>query len=166
MMITFRGGREGLLNGIIGLSLLALFTGAFFGSVTPISAEETAATTYVGADKCKMCHMEKFKTWSATGMSKAWDRIKDAEDKEKCYSCHTTGYGRPGGFVSLEKTPNLLGVQCETCHGPGGAHLALGIANKDPQARKSTINKNIQDCRTCHSPHVPDKAAAARASNG
>lgn len=160
---------------LLGLLIVSCF---FILFMAPVHAEGDAAATqaaavptdtppaYVGADKCKMCHMDRFKTWSTTGMSKAWDRIKDATDKEKCLACHTTGYGRPGGFRSVEATPNLTSVQCEVCHGPGGAHVALPISQKDPAIRRSTINKFIQDCRACHSPHVPDKAAAARGGSG
>lgn len=135
-------------------SALLVFSGIVAG------AED--APTYVGAEKCKMCHMKEYKTWKDTPMAKAWERIKEEKDKELCYSCHTTGFGKPGGFVSEEKTPELVGVQCEVCHGPGGEHTALPIKEKDPAVRKSTINKNIQDCRSCHSPHVPNKAADVR----
>ncbi len=141
-----------------------LFTSPAYAEEPAAPAAETTPA-YVGAEKCKMCHLTQYKTWAATGMAKAYERIKEAPDKEKCVACHTTGYGRPGGFTSVEATPNLLGVQCETCHGPGGAHVALPISQKDPAVRKSTINKHIQDCRGCHSPHVPDKAAAARAGS-
>jgi hypothetical protein len=146
---------------LVGLALVPLLVIAL-----PSQSDDAPAAgpAYVGAEKCKMCHMAAYRAWAATGMSKAWDRVKEAPDKEKCYQCHTTGYGRPGGFVDPEKTPNLTGVQCETCHGAGGAHLALGVSNRDSEARRATINKNIQDCRACHNPHVPDKAAAARAA--
>ena len=45
------------------------------------------------------------------------------EDLNKCYSCHTTGYGKPGGFTSVEETPELKNAGCEVCHGPGGTHV-------------------------------------------
>ena len=62
------------------------------------------------------------------------DPQKDYTHDEKCLGCHTTGYGKPGGFVSLEKTPDLVGVQCESCHGPGSEYLkegAMTLKNKD-----------------------------------
>ncbi len=121
-----------------------------------------AAPTYVGAEKCKMCHMREYRSWSATGKAKAWDMIKDAPDREKCLPCHTTGFGRPGGFTTFEATPHLAGVQCEVCHGPGSAHTALPMSERDPAKRRETINRQIQDCRVCHNPHIPDKAAALR----
>jgi hypothetical protein len=34
------------------------------------------------------------------------------EDEIKgCYACHTTGYGKPGGFTSPEETPHLKKMQ-------------------------------------------------------
>lgn len=142
----------------VGLSFIGM---ASLADSEP-AKEAAAAPTYVGAEKCKMCHLKQYKTWAETGMAKAWDRVKDAKDVDKCVSCHTTGYGKSGGFTSVKETPHLTGVQCESCHGPGSEHTALPIKEKDPQIRKSTINKGITDCRTCHSPHIPNKAAAVR----
>ncbi len=94
---------------------------------------------YVKVKKCKKCHLKQFKSWKKTTMAKSFENLKpgvNAEAKKKagidpdkdytadadCLRCHTTGYGKPGGFVSLEKTPGLINVQCEACHGPGGKY--------------------------------------------
>ena len=48
----------------------------------------------------------------------------------ECVKCHVTGWEPTdkfcyeSGFVSPAKTPQMLDVGCETCHGPGGAHTA------------------------------------------
>lgn len=47
----------------------------------------------------------------------------DPPSASKCFACHTTG------ATTIEQgfQPNraILGVTCEACHGPGGAHVAL-----------------------------------------
>ena len=67
------------------------------------------------------------------------------EELRECYACHATGYGKPGGFVSLEKTPHLANAGCEVCHGPGGAHAESG-GDKALIKRKMSVS----DCETCH----------------
>ncbi len=109
------------------------------------------APTYVGAKKCRACHLKQFQTWEQTKMAKSFELLRPgaaAEAKKKakldpakdythdkdCVGCHTTGYGKPGGFVSVEQTPELVGVQCESCHGPGSEYLkegAMTLKNKE-----------------------------------
>jgi len=94
-------------------------------------------------------------------MAKSYEQIANEPDKEKCYKCHTTGYGQPGGFKDPDSTPNLKGVQCAYCHGPGSEHLA--VKSTDKAKKRATIKQNPDSCNNCHNPHVSDKAAAARA---
>lgn len=123
-------------------------------------AEPSSQAEYVGVKKCKMCHFKQYKAWEKTRMSKAYERIANEPDKEKCYECHTTGYGHPGGFKDPESTPNLEGVQCESCHGPGSEHLAVKMTDK--AKKRATIKRYPTSCSNCHNPHVQNKAAAAR----
>jgi ribosomal protein L40E len=148
---------NGKMIAMIGVLLVGLAIGVGLAS-TAGSAQEAA--TYVGATKCRICHLAQYRTWQAGPKdTEAWNAVKDQPDVEKCLPCHTTGYGRPGGFVSVAATPHLTGIQCEACHGPGSAHIAAPAEQK-----KATINRNQQDCRTCHNPHIRDKAAFVRGS--
>jgi len=105
------------------------------------------AAEYVGVKKCKMCHIKQYKSWKKTKMAKSFENLKPgvkAELKKKagldpnkdythdpnCLKCHTTGYGKPGGFKSIEETPKLAGVQCEACHGPGSEYRKIMKKNK------------------------------------
>ena len=51
------------------------------------------------------------------------------------------GFGNKTGFRSLEETPHLVNVSCETCHGPCSEHVES--AGKAPTPLKV-------DCMTCH----------------
>ncbi len=138
-----------------------------------------SAAQYVGATKCRTCHLQQTKAWQETKMSKAFELLrpgvaveqkksknldpdKDYTKEAKCLQCHTTGYGKPGGFESEEKTPGLAGVQCEVCHGPGGPYLkpeSMSIQNKEyKRADLIAAGLVIPDekvCTGCHNPESP-----------
>lgn len=126
---------------VLGHRFLLALAGAFF--LLAGSTPGAEAPAFVGAKKCKACHLKQFQSWEQTKMAKSFDLLrpgvnaaakekakldpsKDYTHDEKCVGCHTTGFGKPGGFVSFEKTPELTGVQCEACHGPGGEYLKEG----------------------------------------
>ncbi|HEX7579139.1 MAG TPA: cytochrome c family protein, partial [Thermoanaerobaculia bacterium] len=119
-------------------------------------------------------------SWAETKMAKSFALLSpgvsaDAKKKAKldpdknynvdpvCLACHTTGYGKPGGFVSLASTPELAGVQCEMCHGPGGTYTQkehMSLTNKE--YKKADLVKlglvgeiSKSQCETCHNPKSP-----------
>ena len=109
------------------------------------------AKTYVGSEACKDCHEEEYgKFMQYAKKAHSYDHIirmkKGLTEGEfqECLGCHTLGYGSPGGFVSVEATPNLKNLGCETCHGPGSDHVASGEA-KDIRGK---LNSTI--CEKCH----------------
>jgi hypothetical protein len=79
-------------------------------------------------------------------------RPMPGNEPRDCFGCHTTG-ARRGAVLQL--TDYEPGVQCESCHGPGAAHIeavkagktAAGtiraLKNMDPQASN-------EFCGTCH----------------
>lgn len=118
---------------------------------TALTADEVE-NTYVGdnAKSCKMCHKAQVEAWLEWPMASGWDKLSDEEKlSEDCISCHVTGYGEPGGFVSEEETPGLVGIQCEACHGPAGLHMKAPITDKD--ARNATVSPPDEaNCLKCH----------------
>lgn len=145
----------------------------------PARAEETGHA-YIGSKKCKKCHLKQHKSWATTKMSNAYDLLKPGAraeartkagldpDKDytadaKCLPCHTTGYGKPGGFVDMEKTPYLAGVGCEMCHGAGGTYVAdahMSTKNKTfkkadlvPLGLVDVVSKD--QCVVCHNTDSP-----------
>ncbi len=121
---------------------------------TPVlsTAESTdTKRTYVGSDVCKKCHEKEYNSFMKYAKkSKSYESIERVkkglteEEIKGCYFCHTTGYGKPSGFISVEKTPHLKNAGCEVCHGPGGLHIKSRIPS-DIKRRMT-----MEDCEVCH----------------
>jgi peroxiredoxin len=105
---------------------------------------------YVGSSACQSCHPSEYKSWAGGPHRHAVDtlEIKGKADDANCLKCHTTGMGRPGGFPKAGKGSDrshgdLASVGCESCHGPGGNHIA-------PAAKKlGTIVSLADKCDSC-----------------
>ena len=160
------------------------------------AAEEDAAT-YVGSDACKKCHFKQHRYWKKTGKFDAVESLKptaEADDAElfakktaakldpdkdystdaSCLACHTTGYGKPGGFPADGKgelAESMAQVGCESCHGPGSKyveHKTTALAeNKDAKftfegmAAMGLIPPDNANCITCHNDKNPANPAEA-----
>jgi 2',3'-cyclic-nucleotide 2'-phosphodiesterase (5'-nucleotidase family) len=108
-----------------------------------VEIRPSAPASFVGAKTCNNCHAEIFKQWSQTAHARAFESLgKECENDDDCLPCHTTGYGMSSGFITIEKTPDLKGVQCEWCHGLGSAHA------ETPDVRLTAAAKNV--CISCH----------------
>jgi len=139
---------------------LALFVAvAAVAAVVTVSssiwAGPPADATFIGVKKCKTCHYKETKRWKKMKHAEAWEKLPDADKKKPlCIKCHVTGYGKPGGFVSEEKTPHMAAVQCESCHGAGSAHVKAATDDAAEDKIKSLINKvPANTCVKCHDPH-------------
>ncbi len=117
----------------------------------PTTESSDTENWYVGTDACAECHadtVESFKANSKKATSRKSvmimkEKLTNAE-YEGCLSCHTTGYGKKGGFISYTQTPHLADVGCESCHGMGGLHTEDG--SPDSISRTPTLEL----CETCH----------------
>jgi hypothetical protein len=135
---------------------------------------------YVGTKDCKKCHIKQWKSWSETKMANAFDTLKpgvvaerktelgldpdqDYTTDENCVKCHVTGLGAEGGFVSEADTPELVGIGCEVCHGPGGTYTQDGnMTLKNKEYKKADLvavglvdTVNEAQCVVCHNEDVP-----------
>ena len=103
---------------------------------------------YVGSDACQSCHTAEYTTWAASPHGHSIDSLQKAgkADDINCLRCHTTGYDRTGGFPAegnVRNHPDLARVGCESCHGPGGNHVA-------PDANRSGTIVSLGDkCDSC-----------------
>ncbi len=103
---------------------------------------------YAGAETCGTCHLKAMTVWQSSQHSHALNALK-AVNKQfdpECVGCHVVGYGQAGGFVDELLTPQLSHIQCESCHGPGLAHV------QSPALQKMA-NLKLQAqpiCLQCH----------------
>lgn len=157
-----------------------LLLGLVHGSLAAPMAQVEAEFEYIGSKACKKCHLKEYKSWEATPMATALDALKPGERVEAkrnaglvpefdysivegCVKCHVTGYGKPGGFVDIETTPELAGVGCEMCHGPGGSYVAdelMSTKNKEYKRADVVAAGMVESvggaqCVGCHNSESP-----------
>jgi len=174
--------RRGMAEDAVAAAALATYTAAIPRLVTQceegVVCEEPPPEVprYVGVETCRACHASAVAFWEQaivevpatlkdgtkttrrTGHVKAMDTlVHDGRDKDRsCVGCHSAGFDMPGGACTTTalRDMKLGGVQCESCHGPGSAHVLSGgeprhISRVVPEAR----------CRECHvPPHIPSVA--------
>lgn len=122
---------------------------------------------FVGSAACGECHAEALRTWQKSGHARATRTLIEAVPPRhfdpECIACHMTGWHPPGafpyqsGYASLDSTAHLVGVGCESCHGPGGAHAAAEAGQDEiaqQRLRKALKLGQLQAkqlvCPSCH----------------
>lgn len=116
---------------------------------------------YAGSQACMECHNPKVQTSIHTRHNGAFTNAAfvalGGQDDASCLPCHTVGSGLPSGFAGAAKTPHLANVQCESCHGPAGLHVANP---EDPVARpRADIASAV--CGGCHNSQFEPARVAA-----
>jgi len=146
------------------------------------AAEPAVAGKYIGAAKCKNCHSAEktgaqYAHWEKMLHAKAFETLagdkakelakaKSIDDPQKadaCLKCHVTAFGEPADNLAKGFKPEL-GVQCESCHGPGETHMKARMAaaaetdpaKAAPVAATEIITVPSADtCIKCHNPESP-----------
>jgi hypothetical protein len=143
---------------------------------------------FVGSATCGECHTKAMAVWSKTPHAHATDSLVTPPNSRgdiarhydpECLSCHVTGWEpqkfQPleSGYLSLERTPQLVHNGCENCHGPGSLHVeAENGGDEQAQAKLRDSMKLLiaggaaeNRCRECHdednSPDFSHKGFAA-----
>jgi hypothetical protein len=133
-----------------------------------------AAAKYVGATKCKVCHMSEksgkaYPIWEKSAHAKAYATlatqealeigkkmgIENPQKSDKCLVCHVTGFTAD---KALKDTTLTLaeGVSCEACHGPGSDYKAMSIMKDRAKAvAAGLLIPNEKTCLTCHNEKSP-----------
>jgi hypothetical protein len=114
-------------------------------------ANDEEAATYVGSETCMECHEDEYENFAKYAKkAKSFKSIQimrkglTESEVKGCYVCHTTGYGKPGGFISEAETPHLKNAGCEVCHGPGSRHAE----SEDPEDLGGDVS--LDGCIVCH----------------
>jgi hypothetical protein len=129
----------------------AILTIIIFNPEKVRCGNNTETPKYLGSEACKACHQKEYKSfikYAKKSVSfESIQRVKKGlseEEIKKCYFCHTTGYGKLGGFVNPEETPHLKNAGCEVCHGPSEFHV------RTQRAQDIKMNLTMKDCEECH----------------
>ncbi len=112
---------------------------------------------FLGADACAECHPGEYVDWRKTAHAHATETLEKEgqQNNPDCVKCHVTGYGFFNGFHSYETTPDMIGVQCESCHGSASDHVkfargeAIRETDRDPEL-SYLFEVSEERCVGCH----------------
>jgi hypothetical protein len=139
------------------VAALAGLTYAQDAAKAPAKAADTQAS-YVSNKPCSMCHKGAiYDKWVATKHSKAFANLPpDGKKNPKCFACHTTGAGKPGGYDPAAKNAaDLEGVGCEACHGPASNYKMVHMKDKAKALTLGLVMPTEATCKVCHEGAVP-----------
>ena len=108
-----------------------------------------------GLTTCGNCHIGPQGQWAQTGHAEAWDGLQDSGHAQAfCESCHTTNelgnvLTDPAGY-NASPEERYHDVTCESCHGPGLAHVQDPSNATVPAAPIDVGVDNTQGCGECH----------------
>lgn len=158
----------------LALMVVAVLVGA-------VAHGQDAKPEFIGSEQCKVCHNKKpegaqYDVWKKMKHAHAFEALqtdaakkiaeerglaKPAHEAPECVKCHVTGYDVEKMTMPAKIKPEE-GVQCETCHGPGSAHLADGrdVMFKKKKAEEIDWMANLKkieeaDCLQCHNEESP-----------
>lgn len=150
------------------LAVAVIFAGCgddvVFRDRAPFNPPPDAASGFLGyydADTkqttCGNCHSGFQASWVETEHAHAFTSLEESPTKDAtCYSCHTlTGNGNSvGGTTSgynKVQVNTYNDVQCESCHGPGLAHVE-GVSQGTLIRPLAKLSMNgTGNCGDCHS---------------
>jgi predicted CXXCH cytochrome family protein len=124
---------------------------------------------------CGNCHVNNQGEWAQTDHADAFATLENSDhDQPFCYSCHTVSAngnlvgltGQPGGW-DVVQSQAYRNVQCESCHGPGLAHVSNPTSTNVPLAYV-TVADTAASCAACHNgthhPYVEQWQESAHAN--
>ncbi len=150
-------------------SLAAMVIVGFALSAMTVFAEDAAPAgdpTYIGANKCKMCHKgEKngniWEGWLDSKHAKSLETLvaKGEQNNAECLACHVTGYGTPSGCgadTTMHAAEALGSVSCEACHGPGSNYKSKKVMeSREASLAAGLVIPTEATCKKCHNEKSP-----------
>ncbi len=167
------------------LALCAVLIGLAAMSPSSEAAQDKKPNRYIGVMKCKNCHAaaevgNQIEVWQKMDHAKAFTTlasdeakkiaaekgIADPQKDDKCVKCHVTAFGVAPELIA-KGFDQKYGVQCESCHGPGEAHMKarLAAAAAEPEGAPKTYKQlgegelitapDVKVCLTCHNSESP-----------
>ena len=153
-----------LTKRILSLAILVFFAG------TALMAQNFK---YIGASKCKMCHVkpatgEQYNIWLKGPHANAMKTLASDESKKiatelgiadpttdpACISCHSTVGAVDKKLIASAKIDE--GVSCESCHGPGSMYKGASVMkNRELAMTKGLVIPDEALCKTCHNEKSP-----------
>lgn len=115
-----------------------LAAGSFLAAA---ASPEGNGASYVGAERCKLCHRSVYESWEATPHSRGEVALGAGD---RCFSCHAT------------ETRKLPAVQCEACHGPGSDYSPPEVMiDPEKAAMAGLVQPTLIVCERCHENDEP-----------
>lgn len=128
---------------------------------------------YIGASKCKMCHLkpakgEQYNIWLKGPHAGAMKTLASEESKKiaaemgiadpttdpACIKCHSTVGAIEKSLVASIKMDE--GVSCESCHGPGSRYKGASVMkSRELSMKNGLILPTEEVCLTCHNEESP-----------
>jgi len=123
-------------------------------------SETRVNNKYTGLTKCAACHFREYRDWQSTPHGNAFKILpKKYKNSAECLDCHVTKISETA-ISDIAMSSHVLGVSCESCHGPGGDHAnyALSFVGQDRlftedelKLLRSKIQRLALDqCIKCH----------------
>ena len=153
-----------LTKRILSIAVLVFFAG------TALMAQNYK---YIGAGKCKMCHVkaatgEQYNVWLKGPHAGAMKTLAGEESKKiatemgiadptsdaACISCHSTVASVDKSLIASAKMDEA--VSCESCHGPGSMYKGASVMkNQELAISKGMIIPTEETCTACHNEKSP-----------
>ena len=155
--------------------MTGLFTAAMVLVLALTFSARGADHNYIGASKCKVCHMSpkkgaQFGKWQESTHAKAFETLGTPAAKEaatkagvsgnpqeaaQCLKCHVAGADAPAA-QKVSKYDAAEGVTCESCHGPGEDYAPMSVMkDKEAAVAAGLVMPTVETCKSCHNEKSP-----------